>query len=67
MLRGSSHDYALYKRSHPWLSCKVLLGFDLGYLGVKGNFFNLNCVLPFKKKNSGRGKVGVRAQGLLGG
>jgi DDE superfamily endonuclease len=33
-------------------------------LGVKIDFPGLNCVLPFKKKNPGRGKVGVKAQEL---
>jgi hypothetical protein len=62
--RGSTHDYALYKRSHPNLPSKVAQGFDLGYLGVKDDFLSLNCVLPFKKKNPGRGKIGVRAEEL---
>jgi hypothetical protein len=63
-VRGSTHDYALYKRSHPKLPSKVWSGLDLGYLGIKDDFPNLNCVLPIKKKNPGRGKVGVRAQEL---
>ena len=63
-VKGSTHDYALYKHSHPKLPSKVLSGFDLGYLGVKDDYPNLNCVLPFKKKNPGRGKVGVKAQEL---
>lgn len=62
--RGSTHDYALYKRSHPRLPDKVKQGFDLGYLGIKDDFPSLNCVLPFKKKNPGRGKVGVKADEL---
>ena len=40
------------------------LGLDLGYLGIKTDFPKLNCVLPFKKKNPGRGKVGVKAEEL---
>jgi hypothetical protein len=63
--RGSVHDYSLYKRSHPHLPNKVRQGFDLGYLGVKLDFPNLNCVLPIKKKNPGRGKIGVKAEELL--
>jgi hypothetical protein len=63
-VKGSMHDYALYKRSHPHLPSKVRLGLDLGYLGVKIDFPKLNCVLPFKKKNPGRGKVGVKAEKL---
>ena len=57
-------DYALYKRSHPHLPSKVRLGLDLGYLGIKTDYPKLNCVLPFKKKNPGRGKVGVKAEEL---
>jgi hypothetical protein len=40
------------------------MGLDLGYLGIKLDFPYLNCVLPFKKKNPGRGKRGVKAQEL---
>jgi hypothetical protein len=60
-VRGSTHDYALYKRSHPVLPSNVRSGFDLGYLGIYDDYPNLNCVLPIKKKNPVRGKVGVRA------
>jgi hypothetical protein len=63
-VKGSMHDYALYKRSHPRLPSNVRLGLDLGYLGIKTDFPKLNCVLPFKKKNPGRGKVGVNAKVL---
>jgi hypothetical protein len=54
----------LYKRSHPHLPNKVRQGFDLGYVGIKQDFPSLNCVLPFKKKKPGRGKMGVKAQEL---
>ena len=63
-VKGSTHDYALFKRSHPGLPEAVKQGFDLGYVGVKADFPGLNCVVPFKKKNPGRGKVGVRAPEL---
>ena len=63
-VRGSMHDYALYKRSHPRLPDNVESDLDLGYLGIRDDYPNLNCVLPFKKKNPGRGKVGVRAKEL---
>jgi hypothetical protein len=63
-VRGSRHDYALYKHSHPKLPSKVRSGFDLGYLGIYDDYPNLNCVLPIKKKNPGRGKVGVKAPEL---
>jgi len=65
-VKGSMHDYALYKRSHPKLHSKVQVGLDLGYVGIKDDYPNLNCVLPIKRKNSGRGKVGVKAQALSG-
>jgi hypothetical protein len=39
---------------------------DLGYLGIKTDYPLLDCVLPFKKKVSGRGKVGVKAEPLTG-
>jgi len=63
-VRGSTHDYALYKRSHPHLPDNVCSDFDLGYLGVKEDYPKLMCMLPFKRKNPGRGKVGVKAQML---
>ena len=62
--KGSMHDYALYKRSHLHLPRGVRLGLDLGYLGIKADYPKLNCDLPFKKKNLGRGKVGVKAEEL---
>jgi hypothetical protein len=63
-VRGSMHDYALYKRSHPHLRDNIRIGLDLGYLGIKLDFPHLNCVLPFKRKNPGRGKRGVKAEEL---
>src|SRR4030043_2203091 len=55
-VRGSMHDYTLYKHSHPHLPDRVCLDLDLGYLGIKADYPQLNCMLPFKKKNPGRGK-----------
>jgi hypothetical protein len=63
-VRGSMHDYVLYKHSHPRLPSNVRLGLDLGYLGIKADYPHLTCVLPIKKKNPGRGKIGVKAEGL---
>jgi len=63
-VKGSTHDYALFKLSRPHLPESVKEGFDLGYVGVKDDFPGLNCVVPFKRKNPGRGKVGVKAQEL---
>jgi len=63
-VKGSMHDYTLYKRSHPRLPDDVCLGLDLGYLGIRDDYPKLTCMLPFKKKNPGRGKIGVRAKEL---
>ena len=53
-VKGSMHDYNLYRRSHPHLPDNVRLDLDLGYLGIKDDYPNLNCMLPIKKKNPGR-------------
>jgi hypothetical protein len=63
-VKGSMHDYTLYKHSHPHLPDNVCLDLDLGYLGIRDDFPKLNCMLPIKKKNPGRGKRGVKAQEL---
>ena len=57
---GSTHDYTLYKRSHPDLPNNVRLGLDLGYKGIEKDYPKLNCVLPIKRKNPGRGKRGMK-------
>jgi hypothetical protein len=62
--KGSTHDYALYKHSHPKLPSSVERDLDLGYLGIETDYPGLVCVLPFKRKNPGRGKVGVKAEPL---
>jgi hypothetical protein len=62
--KGSTHDYALYKHSHPKLPCEVTSKLDLSYLGIEKDYPDLDCVLPFKKKIPGRGKVGVKAEAL---
>jgi hypothetical protein len=61
---GSTHDYTLYKRSHPDLPNNVRLGLDLGYKGIEKDYPKLNCVLPIKRKNPGRGKRGLKGPGL---
>jgi hypothetical protein len=63
-VKGSMHDYSLYKHSYPLLPDNVCLDLDLGYLGIRVDCLKLNCMLPFKKKNSGRGKRGVKAKAL---
>jgi len=63
-VRGSTHDYALYKHSHPDLPDNVRLGLDLGYKGIETDYPKLNCVLPFKRKNPGRGKRGMKGAEL---
>ena len=62
--KGSTHDYALYKHSHPNLPEEVTVKFDLGYVGVLKDYPKLKAVLPFKRKSLGRGKVGVKVEGL---
>ena len=61
---GSTHDYTLYKHSHPDLPDNVCLGLDLGYKGIEKDYPNLNCVLPIKRKNPGRGKRGLKGPEL---
>jgi hypothetical protein len=61
---GRTHDYALYKRSHPDLPDNVRLGLDLGYKGIKKDYPKLNCVLPIKRKKPGRGKRGMKGPEL---
>ena len=61
---GSTHDYTLYKRSHPDLPDSVRLGLDLGYKGIEKDYPELNCVLPSKRKNPGRGKRGMKGPEL---
>ena len=61
---GSTHDYTLYKHSHPDLPDNVRLGLDHGYKGIEKDYPKLNCVLPFKRKNPGRGKRGMKGPEL---
>ena len=62
--KGSTHDYALFKRNHPNLPDNVVLGLDLGYDGVKNDYPTLKCEVPFKRRSPGRGKRGVKAKEL---
>jgi hypothetical protein len=64
--KGSTHDYALFKRSHPSLPEEVSLGVDLGYDGIQADFPRFNAEVPFKRRSPGRGKRGVKAQELTG-
>ena len=50
---GSHHDYKIYKSKHPTFSEKLLIFYDLGYMGIEKDFENQISVLPYKKK---RGK-----------
>jgi hypothetical protein len=61
---GSIHDYALFKHSHPHLPDNVCLGLDLGYAGIKKDYPELRCAVPFKRKNPGRGKRGMKGPEL---
>ncbi len=62
--RGSTHDYALFKHNHPHLPDVVSLGVDLGYDGIKTDYPELGCEVPFKRRSPGRGKRGVKAKEL---
>ena len=62
--RGRTHDYALFKHSHPHLPDAVCLGVDLGYDGIKTDYPELRCEVPFKRRSPGRGKRGVKAKEL---
>ena len=61
---GSTHDYILYEHSYPELLDSVRLGLDLGYEGMEKDYPKLNCVLPIKRKNPGRGKRGKKGPEL---
>ncbi len=63
-VKGSMHDYSLFRRSRPHLPKKVQGTGDLGYQGVKKDFPWLNFEVPFKRKSPGRGKRGVKSEGL---
>jgi len=62
--RGRTHDYALFKHSHLHLPDAVCLGVDLGYDGIKTDYPELRCEVPFKRRSPGRGKRGVKAKEL---
>ncbi|MCL2135894.1 MAG: transposase family protein, partial [Candidatus Bathyarchaeota archaeon] len=62
--KGSTHDYSLFKHSHPCLPEGVMTGVDLGFLGILEDYPKFNCLLPFKKKSPGKGKKGVKAEPL---
>ena len=42
----------------------MALGLDLGYDGVKTDYPELKCEVPFKRRSHGRGKRGMKAKGL---
>ena len=60
---GSTHDYTLYKRSHPDLPDNVRLGLDLGYKGIEKDYPKLNCVFQSRVRILERqtGREGSRA------
>jgi len=63
-VRGSRHDYALFKWRHPRLPGEVCLGLDLGYDGVQNDYPMFNALVPYKRRSPGRGKRGVKAEEL---
>ena len=62
--KGSTHDYALFRQDHPRLPDNVSIGLDLGYDGVQGDYPELKCEVPFKRRSPGRGKRGMKGQEL---
>jgi len=40
------------------------LGVDLGYDGIKTDYPELRCEVPFKRRSPGRGKRGLKAKEL---
>ena len=63
-VKRSTHDYALFKQSHPHLPDNICLDLDLGYSGIKTDYPKLKCEVPLKRKSLGRGKRGVKGQEL---
>lgn len=61
-VRGSKHDYSLFKWRHPCLPDDVCLGVDRGYDGLQNDYPTLKCEVPFKTRSPGRGKRGVKAK-----
>jgi len=53
--RGRVHDYALFKRHRPRLPDKVRPMVDLGYHGIKGDYPELDPIIPFKRLGGTRG------------
>lgn len=49
-MKGSQHDYSIYKDVYPKIPKKVKNYFDLGYVGIEKDFPDTNVVLPIKKK-----------------
>jgi hypothetical protein len=48
----------------PLFPKEVEQNFDRGYDGIKNYFPELNCVTPFKKRSTGRGHKGEKAEEL---
>jgi len=61
---GRTHDYALFRHSHPHLPVGVPLGVDRGYDGVQKDYPGLGCLVPFKRRSPGRGKREVKSNAL---
>lgn len=61
---GRRHDLDIFVEHHPSLPKQVVQNFDRGYDGVKNHFPDLNCVTPFKKRSTGRGHRGEKAEDL---
>ena len=62
--RGRRHDLDIYVGHHPNLPHEVEQNFDRGYDGIRNYFPDLNCITPFKKRSTGRGHKGEKAEDL---
>jgi len=47
---GSTHDYGLWKKTHPKVPPNVTMDADLGYFGIQKDFPHLKTHLPIKKR-----------------
>ncbi len=61
--RGRRHDYAIFKRNHPYLPERVRPVVDLGYDGIQNDFPEMKPMVPFKRRSLGPG-VKLKAKDL---
>ena len=64
---GSTHDYALYKRSHPDLPNDVRLGLDLGYAGIKKGLSQFELCVADQEEESWTRQTGREGSRVIFG